>query len=271
MHVWTITCLTEKLDVFLETLADLDPTRLVVVRVPGKKRQTIQYFAERKSEASQIALKHGGKVSGVTDEWKTAQPAHAPIRIRDRFVIVETASSDPREIVIPAGLAFGTGDHPTTASCLRLLCDVAKSLGEKPWTMLDVGTGSGVLAIAARKLGATRVEAFDYDPLAVRTAKENARLNNVRGIHWSQQDLLKFSAEFQSNVVTANIFSELFQSSWSRIRPAILPGGFFILSGILRFQADGCRRSITGSGLHILKEIRLGKWVTFLAQSEAGK
>ena len=270
MHVWTITCATEKLDLFLEKLADLDPTRLVVVRIFGKQRQTIQYFAERKSEASQIALRHGGKVSGVTDEWKTAQPAHPPIRIRDLFLIVETPSGDPREIIIPAGLAFGTGDHPTTVSCLRLLCDVSKKL-TAPWTMLDVGTGSGVLAIAARRLGCNSVHAFDYDPLAVRTSKENSRLNNVRGIRWSQQDLLNFSAEFQSNVVTANIFSELFQASWSRILTAITPGGFFILSGILRFQADDCRRSITSSGFQILKEVRLGKWVTFLAQSRAGK
>ena len=270
MHVWTTTCPTEHLELFLESLAELDSTRLVVVRLPGKRRQTIQYFAERKSEASQIALTHGGKVSRVSDEWKTAQPAHAPIRIRDQFLIVETPSGDPREIIIPAGLAFGTGDHPTTASCLRLLCDVSKKL-TAPWTMLDVGTGSGVLAIAARRLGCNSVHAFDYDPFAVRTSKENARLNNVRRIRWSQQDLLKFSAESQCNVVTANIFSELFQASWSRISPAILPGGFFILSGILRFQAEECRRTITCSGFQILKQIHLGKWVTFLAQSKGGK
>ncbi|MEO7933272.1 MAG: 50S ribosomal protein L11 methyltransferase [Chthoniobacterales bacterium] len=270
MHVWSVTCLPKNLDETLLRLAHCDATRLVVTRTPGKQRQTIQYFAETRDEATSIQMELGsGDVAEVSDAWKTALPAHAPIRIRDRFLIVETTGADPREIVIPAGLAFGTGDHPTTASCLRLLCDVAKNLGGKKWSLLDVGTGSGLLAIAARKLGASPVAGFDYDPFSIRTSKENARANAVRGIQWSQQDLLKFAAEFQYDVVAANIFSELFLASWSRIRPTITPGGCFILSGILRFQADDCRAAITQAGFEILREVRLGKWVTFLA--EAGK
>ncbi len=270
MHVWSITCLPSHLDDTLLRLSHWDATRLVVTRTPGKQRQTIQYFAETRAEATAIQMEFAsGAVAEVTDDWKTVLPAHAPIRIRDRFLIVESAGtpSDPREIVIPAGLAFGTGDHPTTASCLRLLCDVAQTLIAKKWSLLDVGTGSGLLAIAARKLGANPVAGFDYDPFSIRTARENARVNSVRLIQWSQQDLLNFRAEFQYDVVTANIFSELFLASWSRIQPAIAPGGYFILSGILRFQADDCRMAITQAGFEILREVRLGKWVTFLAQS----
>lgn len=275
MHVWSTTCLPENLDALIASLNHLDTTRLVVTRTPGKKRQLIQYFAETKLAAVNIQNEHSGSVELVSDDWKISAPAHPPIRIRDRFLVVETATKplDPREIIIPAGLAFGTGDHPTTASCLRLLCDVAKGFPNKKWTLLDIGTGSGVIAIAARKLGAGLVAGFDYDPLSIRTARENARLNHVRGIQWNQQDLLTFQAEKRYEIVTANIFSELFLGTWKRIYPAVAPGGYFILSGILRFQANDCRAAIGDASFTICHEIRLGKWVTFLAHSEspAGK
>ena len=268
MHVWSLTCLPDRLDEMLARLADLDPTRLVVTRTPGKQRQNIQYFAEMEAEALDIQKIHGGSVEKVSEDWKTALPSHPPIRIRDRFLIVEELNEppDPREIVIPAGLAFGTGDHPTTASCLRLLCDAAAPLRNQKWSLLDVGTGSGVLAIAAQKLGAATIAGFDYDPLSIRTAKENALANATRGIRWSQQDLLNFTSETTYDIVTANIFSELFLATWPSIRPAVAPGGCFILSGILRFQADECRAAITSSGFSILREVRLGKWVTVLAR-----
>src|SRR5260221_12407090 len=86
-------------------------------------------------------------------------------------------------------LAFGKGDHATSSSCLRLLLDIVHKSGR--WHMLDVGTGAGILAIAAAKLGASGVDAFDFDPTAVRTAKQNAKLNELEtSIHFWNQDVL---------------------------------------------------------------------------------
>ncbi len=271
MHVWSVSCLPQKKDELLAQLSALDPTRLVVTRVPGKKHETVQFFAETRVEAIRLQKVHQGTVDKVTDAWKTPLAEHPPIRIRDRFIVLETSRQprDPRELLIPAGLAFGTGDHPTTASCLRLLCDIAAPLSRKgKWSLLDAGTGSGLLAITARKLGASPVAAFDYDPLSISTARANARLNAVRGIAWTQQDLLAWKPAARFDVVTANIFSELFLASWPRLRLAVQPNGYFILSGILRFQAADCRAVLEQSHFVILREVRLGKWVTFLAQSD---
>ena len=101
--------------------------------------------------------------------------------LTERSRAAETKATPERPVLlIPAGMAFGTGDHATTATCLRFLADVADSLAGKPWEMLDLGTGSGILALAARVLGAKRVEAGDFDPDSVRTAKESATRRTVR-------------------------------------------------------------------------------------------
>ena len=267
MFCWSFTFLPDQVDVWLEKLDTLDATRLVITRTPGRQRQTIAYYTASKREAAALQNAHGGKVAPVDKTWMTPSKPHPPIRIRDQFLIVENGATppDPREIIIPAGMAFGTGDHPTTASCLRLLCDEARARGPVR-SLLDVGTGSGVLAIAAKKLGAKVVAAFDYDAVAIRAARENARLNQVRGIRWAVDDLLQFTPERVHAVVTANIFSELFLAAWPRLAPAVEPGGAFLLSGILRFQEVECRSAFEKAGFTVERTVRLGKWVTLLAR-----
>lgn len=266
MFSWSLSCLPHTVEDWLKKLIAIDQTRLVVTRTPGKKRQTLAYYAETKKEALVLQKLHGGVVAKIDDSWMQTPSPHPPIRIRNRLVIVENASSppDPREIVIPAGMAFGTGDHPTTASCLRFLVD--ETAEKKLTSLLDVGTGSGVIAIAAKKLGAPSVDAFDYDPVAIRAAKENARTNGVRGIRWEVADILRFEPKQHHQVVAANIFSELFLAGWPHLAPAVDRGGAFILSGILRFQEAECRAAFEKKKFVVEQTVRLGKWVTFLAR-----
>jgi ribosomal protein L11 methyltransferase len=181
------------------------------------------------------------------------------------------SQSAPRHLLRIAGaMAFGTGEHATTAACLRFLRDEASRL-DRGWTARDIGTGSGILAIAAGKLGATRVEAFDHDPLAVRAARANARRNHCRRSHFSEQDLLRWKPARRHPVVMANVFSEILRRAARQITAAVAPGGALILSGILRIQEKETLTTFTARGLALEKAARRGKWVTLQLRSHPGK
>ncbi|HEY5752006.1 MAG TPA: 50S ribosomal protein L11 methyltransferase [Chthoniobacterales bacterium] len=279
MHVWTKRCRDENLDAWRDVILELpgvNPTCVVATWKPGKVWHTIEVFGESAAELADISRLLGGSVRAIADEtWSAGlKRKRGAIHIRNRFSVVESASENPArpEIVIPAGMAFGTGDHPTTATCLRLLVDVAERLTAKgKWSLLDVGTGSGVLAIAARMLGADVVEAFDFDPNAVRTAQENAQLNHITGVKWSVADVLKFEAVRDFHLVAANIYSELFREAWPRLQKAVKSDGWFLLSGILRAQADECEAVLRGSGFVVFRKVVRGKWVTMIAERENGE
>ncbi|HEY5895473.1 MAG TPA: 50S ribosomal protein L11 methyltransferase [Chthoniobacterales bacterium] len=274
MYVWKKRCREENLDAWKDVLSELpgvDPTCVVATRKPGKVWHTVEVFAESAAELEGISRLLGGSIRPIADEsWSAGLRAKRdPIHIRNRFSVLETASENPvrPEIVIPAGMAFGTGDHPTTSTCLRLLVDVAERFTAKTkWSLLDVGTGSGVLAIAGRMLGAETVEAFDFDPHAVRTAQENARLNHISGVKWNVGDVLKFEATTDFDVVAANIYSELFLEAWPSLQKAVKRGGWFLLSGILRAQAADCETVLRDAGFVIFRKVVRGKWVTLIAQ-----
>ena len=128
-------------------------------------------------------------------------------------------------------MAFGTGEHATTATCRRLLADIAAEL-PAGFTALDLGTGAGILAIAAKALGASRVEAVDYDPVAVRIAQQNASTNGFRTIKVSRGDVLKLAIRRPFDVVLANLFSDVLIAAAPRIAHATA-----------RWLADFFRRS----------------------------
>ena len=172
-------------------------------------------------------------------------------------------SRDSSTIYIPANLAFGTGDHATTAGCLRLLTDIAPKTAD--WNFLDAGTGTGILAIAALRLGAKKVLAFDFDPTAIRVAKANALLNEANGLKLVRADVLKYEPEGTFDVVAANLYGELFRKAASRLWPAIKPQGRMIISGLMRDQVDSVIEKIQELGGQIEIKRTRGKWVTMLA------
>ena len=206
--------------------------------------------------------------------WLTAQnpPQRAPIRVRGKLSVVSTELEREKEtkagrapaIWIPAGMAFGTGEHATTAMCLRHLADISSGHSRSEWSFLDLGTGSGILAIAARLLGAKQVLGTDFDPHAIRTAKENASNNSIRNLKFIRSDVLRWKPAQTWEVVASNLFSGVLIEAAGVIAGAVSPDGHLILSGVLREQETEVLGAFTREKLRILKVTRKGKWISAL-------
>lgn len=257
----------------MERLSFLGPQRVMTLSFPNKPTIRVEAHGLTRREADGLVKMFGGQLSEA--KWLTAvnPPERPPIRIRQKLLIVSTereraaAATDAARavVLIPAGMAFGTGEHDTTVTCLRLLADVSQALRTRRWEALDLGTGSGILAIAARQLGSVRVEACDYDPHAVRTAKENVRANLVRGIKVSRLDVRAWEPARTWEVVMANLFSGLHLEVAAKVVRAIKPGGRLIFSGILREQEEEVVAEFRRQGIRVERLVRKGKWVTGLA------
>lgn len=168
-------------------------------------------------------------------DWvRLTQSQFDPIRISDRLWIVPTWHAAPDRdainIQLDPGLAFGTGTHPTTRLCLRWL-DAHLGGGE---ALLDYGCGSGILAIAAAKLGAARIDGTDIDTQAIQASRDNAALNGVAA-HFCLPDEL---APGRYDVVVANILTGPLKVMAPRLADRVRAGGRLLLSGILAEQAD---------------------------------
>lgn len=250
-------------DAWVERLAFIGPTRLAITSLRGSRSLRLAAYGLSRREAEEIVSAFGGQSAPQRVDFirVQAQP-RPPIRVRNRLLIVDrTGLEEPgkRTLVIPAGMAFGTGDHATTSSCLRRLCDVSRGLED--WEMLDLGTGSGILALAARALGARRVEAFDFDPAAIRIARENLALNHLDRVTFHRLDVTRWTPSKRFQVVAANLFSEVLISAAPAIVSAVTPGGALILSGILRHQEGETLRAFTTGGLATERVVRKGKWI----------
>jgi ribosomal protein L11 methyltransferase len=259
-------------DVWWDRLSEVQD-RLAITALAGAKTIRLEAFQLTKAQATRLHRFFGGTVAEQKKLKVLPSPApRAPIRVRGKLVVVATERERElaqatlgraRLLFIPAGMAFGTGDHATTSTCLRLLSDVADRQAGAPWELLDLGTGTGILALAARVLGASRVEASDFDPDSVRTTKENARLNGIRGVTVKKSDVRQWKPERTWPVVVANLFSGLLIETAPTIAAAVAPeGGCLIFSGILREQEAGVVAALEASGLQIEQLIRKGKWVT---------
>ena len=168
-------------------------------------------------------------------------------------------------IEIDPGMAFGSGTHETTGMCIALLKETIRG-GER---VIDVGTGSGILAIAAALLGAGHVLAIDIDPDAVRVASENVAHNKVSNIVTVQEgDLLKNTKE-TCQICVANIISDIIISFADPLKKHIEPDGLFICSGIVRERTEEVRESLLRAGYEILKTEHRGEWTAFLSRRNA--
>jgi ribosomal protein L11 methyltransferase len=245
-------------------LVAIDPERIVMLTRPGSQSLKIQVFADKKTTAA-LEKNYGGKITRLSQESATpTPPPRAPISIRGRLRIHSDeaawrADPSPSPILIPAGMAFGTGDHATTATCLRLLCDLSPSL-PAGWRALDAGTGSGILAIAAEKLGASAVDAFDHDPVCLRVAKENADANRCQAIRFSLADSRRVGKFQKADVLLANLFSELLIASAPGLVQKLRPGGHLIFSGVLTQQAEEVSAALQRCGLAAPRLVARGKW-----------
>jgi ribosomal protein L11 methyltransferase len=162
------------------------------------------------------------------------------VTVAPPWAVPQTETSPPGllTVIIEPSMAFGTGHHATTRLCLEAL----QALDDPSGFVLDVGTGSGVLAIAARQLGARRVLGIDNDPDAVRCADDNLRLNRgVDGVAFQTADLTSLDEKLlpAADVVTANLTGSLLCRSAPALVAALAPGGTLIVSGLLEEERQG--------------------------------
>ena len=168
-------------------------------------------------------------------------------------------------IEIDPGMAFGSGTHETTGMCISLLEETIRG-GER---IIDVGTGSGILAIAAALLGAGHVLAVDIDPDAVLVASENVAHNRVENVVTVLEgDLLK-NVDATCEICVANIISDIIISFAAPLRDHIERGGLFICSGIVRERTEEVRQALLAAGYEILKTEHRGEWTAFLSRRNA--
>jgi ribosomal protein L11 methyltransferase len=219
---------------------------------PGPGRAlVVAYFADAASASSAAeATGLAGSVLEVADQdwgeaWKRDLGAFSVGRVHVRPSWIEAVPPNGTvEVVLDPGMAFGTGTHPTTALCLKA---VDALLSEIPGAdVLDVGTGSGLLAIAARKLGARRVVATENDPTALSVAAENAERNGVE-LDLRLEEPAVIQGQFA--VVLANILANTLVSLAPGIAERVAPGGTVVLAGILAGQDDEVRAAYLREGL----------------------
>lgn len=212
------------------------------------------------------------------DSWANAWKQYfKPLKVSDQLVIKPTweeyVPAIPAEkiIEIDPGMAFGTGAHPTTSLCLRALEQYLQG-GEE---IIDVGTGSGILAIGAVKLGAKHVLALDLDPVAVQSAKENSRLNRLeRDITVYESDLLSIldkqdnslGVSMPVDVVVANILAEVILLFIDDVYQGLKPGGLYIASGIWKNKEEIVEKALKEAGFDIIDIHREDDWLAFVSR-----
>jgi ribosomal protein L11 methyltransferase len=199
------------------------------------------------------------------EDWAESWKRHfKPIEIGPALLIKPSwsrrrAKKGQAVVVLDPGLSFGTGQHPTTSFCLEQLTE---RRGPSQ-SFLDIGTGSGILAIAAAKLGHAPIDAFDCDPEAVRTARENARQNDVLcKISVVQRDLSKLPKHSAKryDLVCANLISTLLLSERSRILGRLSADGILIVAGILKSEFAEVQRAYQDAGLKLIASRSENEW-----------
>jgi ribosomal protein L11 methyltransferase len=217
---------------------------------------------------------HGrGKVAWTTikqenwqDSWKRFIK---PRRVGASFWVTPPWLEPPRfrrrkVITIEPGMAFGTGTHATTRGCMEFIEASRNQLGERELSALDVGTGSGILAIALALLGARPIYAVDNDPVALQVARENYQRNGVEAnIRLSGVGPGRLRRRF--DLVVANLTAETIQDLSGALQKRVAPKGFLILSGILHRQA-GAVIACFAPCFRLCRRKRSREWVTLLLQ-----
>lgn len=192
---------------------------------------------------------------------------YKPLRLGKRLVVRpswEAYKALPDDLVIDLdpGMAFGTGTHESTALCVELI--ERHYQGGK---VLDLGTGSGILAIAAAKLGAQEVLAIDIDPLAVRTAQENVDNNKLASVITVRRGDLLQGIEGSFDFAVANILADVIIMLCVPLKRQLKPGAVFVCSGIIRDREDDVRAALEAAGYAPLERLLKGEWVALAVRA----
>jgi ribosomal protein L11 methyltransferase len=193
----------------------------------------------------------------------TRHPARSPSSSA-RLRMTRSGRLDVRQpllLVIPASAAFGTGAHATTAMSLRLLECLTREW-KKGWSLADLGTGSGILALAARRFGAGYVIGVDIDPKAISIAKANARLNKIGNADFQLADVRSWKPAARWDIIAANLYSELL----IEVLPKLKRYNWMILSGVLCKQEDKLVGVLRRNNIEVASVKRRGKWIAVTAR-----
>ena len=255
--------------------ARIDPSRPSIVRayVPARDPAMVERAVAEATEAlghlQAFGLRPIGELTTRVvheDDWAEAWKAHFPVlRVGRRLVIKPTwrrhrASPDDVVLALDPGMAFGTGLHPTTRLCLAALDGLADRGVVDRARVLDVGCGSGILAIAAAKLGAASVLGVDTDPIAIEATAANAGRNRLRRRIVARHGSLP-SGENPFDVVLANLIASVLIALASQLRDELRAGGTLLASGIFVDREDEVRHAFGVAGLDVIGRSAEGEWI----------
>ena len=238
---------------------------------------TMQIFLPDPADAPRAAeaLAAAGRIVGLElapetgtipdEDWKLSYRKHFKTEVISPRLVVRppweavTPAPGQKVLTLDPGIAFGTGQHPTTRACLDAIDALAVEGTDR--SFLDVGCGSGILSIAAALEGFRDVHGFDNDPDAVRNANENAEANGL-GALFSDGDLSVPGTATPADVVAANVLAPVLVRFAREVGALVNPGGRLILSGILDEQYDEVRAAYAALGFTELSNRLIGEWRT---------
>lgn len=272
MYLWRKTAGPQWVKGHEEALQTHAHGELVIVRRPKHKHLELEIACRARSDSEALVKQFGGRVKALPRNWmeQFVRAEAKPVKIGKRLMIFNVRASLVSQrsrhegrfhIIIPASLAFGTGQHVTTAMSLRFLEQVTRRW-KRGWSLVDLGSGSGILSLAGKHFGAGRVTGIDNDPIAISMARSNARLNKIRGASFQLGDVRKWNSPQETDLTTANLYADLLME----ILPKLRGGGWLILSGILRRQQDQLMRDLQRNHFEVVSTKCRGKWVAFLAR-----
>lgn len=251
-----------------------ESTNITVKAYFSEPPETATYLKEIEDILRQLSGQEGGYaysppvISSVqTEDWSNSWKVNfKPLRVGQRLLIVPSwehveQNDDSVILRIDPGMAFGTGGHETTRLCLELLEEILNRMPAMTIpSLLDLGTGSGILAMAAVKLGAGRVWAVDIDPLAVEVASENIAINELSDlIRCDTTPLESISENF--DILLANILAEELVRLAPQLVARLQTGGSLVLSGILAEKEALVRNGFTSCSLQYMETRHSGEWV----------
>jgi len=240
--------------------------------LPSTSRQRLAHIEVGVKLASLLEPLGDLNVRALTDDedWQNAWKSHFSLLKLGRNLVIRPSWVDyePKEneqvIDLDPGLAFGTGYHPTTYTCLEAL----ERLIKPNFTVLDLGTGSGILTVAAAKLGAGKILALDTDPVAVKAATQNFQRSNVGDHVTAAQGSVphKLVGNSVYDLVLANISARAIAERAESIYPILKPDGYLIASGIICDQRDSAEIGLINAGFKIAEIYTKEDWVTLICR-----